>query len=256
MMIELPNNVIKAKRINPKSIVIFGHPKIGKTTALAKLDNCLVLDFEQGTDFVDALKIDIITKSKEQNVLPIVYLKQLVTKIKEENEKKGDYVYKYIAIDTVSALEDLVLPLANSMYKKTSMGKNWIGNDVTLLPNGAGYRYTREALLSVVNQIASLCDTVIILGHTKDKDIEINGESITEKSLDLTGKMSAILSSQVDAIGYMYRKDNETIINFVPSDSLVCGGRSEHLKNKKITVIKSDENGNLTVDWSQIFINK
>ena len=43
-----------------------------------------------------------------------------------------------ITIDTVSALEDISLELANKLYKNTPMGRNWIGDDVTKLPNGAG----------------------------------------------------------------------------------------------------------------------
>jgi hypothetical protein len=63
------------------------------------------------------------------------------------------------------------------------------------------------------------------------------------------------LCSQVDAIGYIYRNDNETIINFEPSESLIAGARSKHLKCQKIVVATSDENNDVTVDWSKIFIN-
>lgn len=136
------------------------------------------------------------------------------------------------------------------------MGRNWVGTDVTTLPNGAGYGYTRRALSQILNQLEELCDTLIILGHVKDKLVEKNGEEMNERGLDLTGKMSAILCSKVDAIGYLFRDENKTIINFQPSEKLLCGSRSEHLKGKKIVVAESDENGKLTVDWSQIFKKK
>jgi len=79
---------------------------------------------------------------------------------------------------------------------------------------------------------------------------------MNERGLDLAGKMPAILCSKVDAIGYLYRDENETIINFKPSEKLLCGSRSEHLKGKKIIVAKSDENNKISIDWSQIFINE
>lgn len=255
-MIELPSEKVKADRVNPKSIVIFSQPKMGKTTAIAGLDNCLILDLEGGSGYVDAMKIDVIAEAKKQNILPIMALRQIIDAIAEQNNKNKGFVYKYVAIDTITALEDLVLPIANNMYTNTPMGRNWQGDDVTSLPNGAGYRYTRTALTNVITTLQEICDTLIILGHTKDKVIELRGKEMNERALDLTGKMSSILCGQVDAIGYLYREDNNTVINFAPSESLVCGSRSEHLKNQKIAVISSDDQGNLKIDWSKIFIDK
>jgi len=256
MEIELPKKIIKASRTNPKSVIIYSQPKMGKTTIAAALKDSLLIDLEQGSEFVDAVKYDVITKSKENKEIPIVTLKKLINKIRESNKEINGYTYKYIIIDTVSALEDIVLPLANKMYKDTPIGRNWMGNDVTELPNGAGYRYTRLALATTINEIEQLCDTVIILGHVKDKLVEQGGEEINERSLDLTGKMSAILCSKVDAIGYLYRDEENTVINFQPSESLLCGSRSEHLKGQKITVASSDSSGNVTIDWSKIFIDE
>lgn len=253
---ELPLKKTKSTRVNPKTIVLFSQPKTGKTTAVAELDDCLLIDLEEGSEFVDALKVDIIKEARANNELPIITLKKLINKIKEANKENGKYVYKFIALDTVTALEDLVLPLANKMYKDTPQGRNWEGSDVTTLPNGAGYRFTRTALSVVLNELEEICDTLIILGHTKDKDIETKGEMITERSLDLTGKSSTILCASVDTIGYVYRDENETIIDFKPSQNFIIGSRSAHLKDKKITVAVSDEAGNVKVDWSQIFINE
>lgn len=253
---ELPIGKIKAGRVNPKSMVIYSQPKRGKTTILSELDDCLIIDLEQGTEFVDAVKYNVITEAKKRGVPPIVILQELIEAIKKANKEKGGYVYNFIAIDTVTALEDVVLLLANQMYKESPIGRNWAGNDVTTLPNGAGYRYTRLALSMVINKIEELCDTLIIVGHVKDKLVEQEGKEMNERGLDLTGKMASIVCSKVDAIGYLYRKDNQTIINFAPTQSLTCGSRSEHLKDKEIVVAESDEEGKITVDWSQIFINK
>lgn len=254
-MIELPKEKEIATRVNPKSMVIFSQPKMGKTTVVAELDDCLIIDLEDGSQFVDALKYDVIKEARAQDTLPIIILKQLINAISEANVKNKGYVYKYIAIDTVTALEDIALPLANKMYRETPMGRNWVGEDVTTLPNGAGYRFTRTALATILNELKEICDTLIILGHTKDKLVEKDGKEMNERGLDLTGKMAAIVCSQVDAIGYLYRKENQTVINFKASESLLCGSRSEHLKGAEIVVAESDETGQITIDWSQVFIN-
>lgn len=253
-MIKLPSEKTDAARRDPKTIVIFGQPKTGKTTALAELENCLLLDLEGGSDFVNALKVDVLGAAKEHSMTPIAILQDLIKSIKEQNEKKGGYVYKYIAIDTVTALEEMVLPIAAAMYKSTPMGRNWVGTDVTTLPNGAGYGYTRTALLKVIEALKGVTDTLVILGHVKDKLVEVNGEEMGERGLDLVGKMSGILCAKVDAVGYMYRDENKTMLNFATSESLLVGSRVEHLKGKKIAIATSDEAGKVVVDWSNIFI--
>ncbi len=252
----LPNEKTKASRINPKKIILFGKPKIGKTTALSQLDNCLILDLEGGTSYVDALKIDVLELARQQEVDPIIVLKKVINQLKEANKLKGGFVYKYGAIDTISVLEDMIMPIAVNLYKQTSMGRNFQGDDVLTLPNGAGYQYTRRALWLVLEELEQCFDTLIILGHLKDKLVEKDGKEMTERGLDLVGKSAAILCSQVDAIGYMYREDNQTIVNFAPSDSITCGSRSEHLKNKKVTLIESDDSGKLIVNWNNIFIKE
>jgi hypothetical protein len=253
-MITLPTQKVNASRKNPRKIILFGKPKIGKSTALANLDNCLILDLEGGTDYLDALKIDIIGEADKQQVEPIVALKQVINSIKEANIENKGFVYKYGAIDTISILEDMVLPVAKKLYQKTAMGRNFQGDNVLDLPNGAGYQYTRAALWMVLDELEQCFETLIILAHLKDKLLEKEGKEMTERGIDLIGKSAAILSANVDAIGYMYREDNKTIANFTPSESVTCGSRCDHLKNQKITLIESDDSGKLTVDWSKIFI--
>jgi hypothetical protein len=254
-MFDLPKTKIKAERKDPKTIILFSKPKVGKSSAVAALDNCLIIDVEDGTNFIDALKINVLKIAKDNKITPITALKQVINKIQEENEKAGKFIYKYGAIDTITALEELSIELANNLYKKSPMGRNYTGNNVLELPNGSGYYWARMALNMILDDLQKCFETLIILGHTRDKVIEINGEELNERGLDLAGKTAAILCSQVDAIGYMYRDENKTIINFQPSTSLVTGSRSEHLKNKKITLIQENPDGTLKIDWSEIFID-
>lgn len=102
---ELPKTRIKSTLKNPKRIVIYSKPKAGKTTAFALLDNNLILDFENGSGYVDALKISIPN---------LAYLKEVGTAILAEGKP-----YKYITIDTVTALQDMCLSLARKLYMDT-----------------------------------------------------------------------------------------------------------------------------------------
>ena len=253
---NLPSKKVKATGVNPETMVIFSQPKMGKTSAVANLENCLIIDIEKGSNFVDALKINVIAEAKEQKKLPIVILKKLINTIAKENKKRGEYVYRYIALDTVSSLEDIVIPLANSMYQNTPMGRNWEGDSVLTLPQGAGYYYIREALNNIINSLSSICETLIILGHVKDKLIEVEGKEMNERGLALAGKSPAIICSQVDAVGYFYRDENEGRINFKPSESLLSGTRVKHLRNQDILLSEFDEEKQEVVThWDKIFKN-
>ncbi len=251
-MIELPTQKTKASRVNPKKIILFSNPKSGKTSAAAALENNLILDLENGSEFLDALKINVLQLARENNKTPLTVLKEIINTIRESNEKKGGYTYKFITLDTVSALEDIALELANILYRKTPMGRNWTGEDVTKLPNGAGYQYLREAMDVILNEIEPLCDTLIILGHLKAKFVEKEGKEMESRGLALTGKIASILCSQVDAIGYVYRKDNKTMISFKTNEEVTCGARSEHLKNQEI-VLAEEVDGVYVTHWDRIY---
>lgn len=99
-----------------------------------------------------------------------------------------------------------------------------------------------------------LTDHFILVGHTKDKLINRNGEDITAMELDLVGKLGSIVCGEADAIGFMYRKGNQTIVNFDSGDETTKGARAPHLMEQKIVLAESDESRNLTFHWDKIFL--
>ena len=134
------------------------------------------------------------------------------------------------------------------------MGKNFDGDTVVTLPNGAGYLYIRQTFFQVLDFIDTLAPTIILSGHIKDKVVDDKGEMVMSANIDLTGKIKSLICANADAIGYMYRKGNQTILSFKTSDEVTCGARPEHLRNEEI-VISEMINGTLTTDWSKVFIN-
>lgn len=253
-MIELPVKRVEVTQVNPDKLILFSSPKAGKTTALAMLENNLILDLEDGAGYVNALKINVKDIARKEDIKPIVALKQVINKIKEANTANKGYVYKYITIDTISALENDYAPdLALKMHLATPIGRNFQGEDVLTLPNGQGWGILRNAILLIVQELEELCETLIISAHTKDKIVEFQGKELAQRMIDLAGKTPSILCSKSDAIGYVYRKDNKTIVNFQTAESLSVGARPEHLKNQEIILLESDENGKFISHWDKIF---
>lgn len=239
MSIVLPTKKVKADRVNPKRLIVYSKPKTGKTTAFAGLDDNLIIDLENGADYVEALKV------KANNLQE---LKEVGKAIKEAN-----YPYKYVTIDTVTALEDMVMPLAINLYQKTPMGKNYSGDSILTLPNGAGYLYIRQAFFQVLDFIDTLAPHIILSGHIKDKQVDDKGEMVLSANIDLTGKIKSLICANADAIGYMYRKGNETIISFKTNEEVTCGARPEHLRNEEI-VISEMIDGVLKTSWEKVFV--
>jgi hypothetical protein len=238
MSIVLPTSKIKAGRINPKRLLIYSKPKTGKTTAFAGLEDNLIIDLENGSDYVDALKIKVNN------------LKELIEAGNSIIE--AGRPYKYVTIDTVTALESMVMPLAVKLYRKTQMGKHFEGDSVVSLPNGAGYGYIREAFFSILDFIDTLAPHIILSGHIKDKVVDDKGEMVMSANIDLTGKIKSLICANADAIGYMYRKGNKTILSFKTNEEVTCGARPEHLRNQEITVTESID-GVLTTSWEQVY---
>jgi hypothetical protein len=240
MSIVLPTKKVKAERQNPKRMIIYSKPKTGKTTAYAGLDDNLILDLESGSDYVEALKIKVNT------------LQELLDAGKAI--KAAGNPYKYVTVDTVTALEDMIQPLAIKLYRQTPMGKNYDGDNVTTLPNGAGYLYIRQAFFQVLDFIDTLAPHIILSGHIKDKVVDDKGEMVMSANIDLTGKIKSLICANADAIGYMYRKGNKTILSFKTNEEVTCGARPEHLRNEEIVVTEMNEKGELQFHWDKIYV--
>ena len=233
-MEKLPKNKVGVLRKSPKNMVIYGPPKIGKTTALSQLDNCLIIDLENGSDMVEALKI------KVNNLGMLAAVGKEIMK-----EQKP---YKYVAIDTVTRLEEWCETEGKKIYTDTPMGKNFDkdnkGISVLSLPNGAGYLYLRIAFKRWMDRLNLLADHVILVGHLKDKMLDKKGKEVSSKDLDLTGKIKQITCANADAIGYIYREDDKTMISFNSQGDITAGSRCDHLKGQE-----------MELDWNKIFID-
>jgi hypothetical protein len=241
MAIELPKTKVPAETQDPKYLILFGLPKVGKTTILSTLDNNLILDFENGTTYVNALKVKIDN---------LATLKETIKAIKEAGKP-----YKYITIDTITAVEEMAKPVAINLYRKSPMYSDRYSDvtDVTRLPNGSGYGFLRQAVESIVDLIASATDNIILCGHVRDVSLN-EGLDGSVKDLDLTGKLKRILSARSDAIGFVHRDENSNLcINFGQDGEVLTGARPLHLANKDIVVAERNDDGTFTSHWERIY---
>ena len=217
---ELPTKVIKSTTVNPSLLTVFGQSKVGKTTMLSKLNNCLIIDTEKGTRYVDALKVQVNNSADLKNTVRAL--------------KESDSQYNYLALDTI----DNVV----SWFEKDVARDNNV-DSFAKIPFGDGYNQVRTRVMNMITALMDCCDHVIIIGHRKKTIIGNESVEVNVSSLDLSGKLKNYVMAKSDAIGFVYRDEEGHLkISFEASDEIEAGTRLPHLAGKI-----------LDFKWSEIY---
>ena len=179
---ELPTSRIAPARRNPKLLTLFGQSKVGKTTTLSQLENCLILDTEQGTDFVSAMKVQVNNLNELMSTMKAI--------------RDSDHKYDYIALDT---LDNMVFWVEHAICAENKVKQ--IGD----IPFGGGYAQVRDRVITLINRLKSLSPHLILIGHRKKTLIGSDSVEVNTSSLDLSGKLKNLVMADSDAIGFVYR---------------------------------------------------
>ena len=204
----------KAVSINPSSLLLYGAPKIGKTTMLSQLDDCLIIDTEKGARMIEGYIQEV--NSRDELINTLIDIKD-----------SKDVSYKYIAIDTI----DKVAEWAERRVCEEESVKS-----IADLAFGKGYGLVREKVIKTVSAFKEVAEHLIIIGHRKVAYAVTEGNPIVvPESLDLTGKLKNVIMSSCDAIGYVYRNDKEDLmVSFKANEAIEAGSRCAHLKGKEV----------------------
>lgn len=237
--IILPTKPQKPTAVNARTMALYGLAKSGKTTAVSKLPNCLLIDVEDGSAFVEGLII-----KPPEGVGPVSkfkWLKELAATLKAQGKP-----YDYVAIDTLSQLDidaewvgtwNYMNSITGKKFNRDEAGNMRKPNDpsyesVLTLANGYGYRYTREAIMDIFNEfkdVAKVC--TIYICHVADKMVAKKGgtDEVMVKDLALVGKTRDLIPRLVDAIGNVWNEDGELKVSFIGDKERIGGMRAHHL---------------------------
>ena len=203
----------KAVSQNPKVMLLYGAPKVGKTTALSQLEDCLIIDTEQGAAMVDGYIEEVNSREELIKVL---------------QDASDGHEYKYVAIDTIDKIADWA--------EKTVCADEGV-SAIADLAYGKGFALVREKVLNTIKHMKAIFPHVIVIGHRKWARAVVDSKAIVEpESLDLTGKLKNMLMADCDAIGYVYRDEDKgkLMVSFKANEALEAGSRSPHLRGKEI----------------------
>ena len=214
----------KAISTNPQLLLLYGAPKVGKTTMLSSLDDCLIVDTERGANMLEGYIQSVANRDE---------LLELLIQLKESKDVK----YKYIALDTIDKIAD---------WAEHRVCEEENVRSLSDLAFGKCYGIMRDKVSKTIEAFLQVTDHLIIVGHRKPAFAVTDGSPIVvPESLDMTGKLKNIIMSRCDAIGYVFREEDALKISFQANDAVEAGSRCEHLKGKVIDF-----------DWNQIYKEK
>lgn len=236
----LPTEKTIAKSENPRFLLLFGKPKSGKTTLVAKLDNGLIIDLEGGSEYLECMSVQART---------VKDLAETAKALREANKP-----YDYLIIDSGTKLEEVAIKLAGDNYRKSAIGSKWTGSDIRDLPHGAGYKEIRKAFQYIIDLFKDLTPHLILICHANEKTFEnSDGAEYTEMWPALSGQLAALTCQDADAIGYVYREKNRTMVSFEGGGKQITEARPLHIRGQKFVLAESDENNSITTKWEQIY---
>jgi len=260
-MFTLPTENSKGSAYDEvNKLVIISHQGIGKTSACAQLPNSLILDLEDGyRDYFEGKSLNLKQIAAKNNMPLGKVFMEAVAKIKAANVEKGGFMYDYIIIDNLSALDKLIRQKATNDFKNSIVGKGMINkgaviNDVVTDVPESGWMWYFRAYEELYEVITSIGKRTIILGHTKQGSLIKDGMKVDASDMNLSGKAKIDLLRDVDACGFMYRKDDNTVmISFkTNTKDLTTKSRARHLTNQEF-VISEMKDGKLITHWDNIF---
>jgi DNA polymerase III delta prime subunit len=247
----LPTTKTKPLSDEPGFLILYGPPKVGKTSTVAQLADTLIISTEPGgTSFCECMSVEAFTYSAFEKACQDI--------IKEGRK------YKRVCLDSVDAFERFCNVEANVRYKTSNIGMSFNGRNIlTDLPKGGGYPMFWDTIRDGLDLLTKTAPQIILVGHLKEKLLteDVSQENADGGDLDLTGKVKNIVCSRADAIGLLKRKgrprksnlmplQTDLWINFRTTDATNCGCRIERLAGKEF-IFATHEDRN--AKWEEIF---
>jgi hypothetical protein len=199
---------------------IFGDPKIGKTTLLARMENALILDTENGTGFVDAY------------VMPVPDYPAFMAAYKEVTEVP--HHYSPICIDTLDGVV---------RYCTAEVCRSRAVKDLADLPFGKGYHQLANGLIQILAKLASLGRGLWMTAHVREVEVDVTGVGkVLRAEPSLPGSVAKQVLAFADFVLFMHTVEDpgpdgsppivRRVIETKPSRRWIAGDRTGKLPER------------------------
>jgi|3_EtaG_2_1085321.scaffolds.fasta_scaffold22727_4 hypothetical protein len=192
------NNIVTGKVKKPKIGLLYGLPGLGKTTALSKLPDVLIIPVEEGANEIDVAKMNFGTQEaprfKANSFQEVIDTLQLGT--------QDGFPFKNIVIDSVSELELLI-------HKEVCLTNNV--SSIEKIDYGKGYKFAMEQwlkLFAAIEYLRNNCNIgVWMIAHSDTQRFnDPEGEPYDYYAPQLRKEPMEYISKNVDAIFFLTKK--------------------------------------------------
>lgn len=199
--------------------LIYGPPKVGKTTFGSKMPGALLLATERGYNALPGVIAQDITTWGD--------VKQVVKELKKPEVKER---FKSIIVDTVDLAADYCQKYICNQLDIENIGDGgWSTN---------GWSKYKKEFEDTFRSITQLGYAVVFLSHAKEKTIKPkDGLEYQQICSSMQSSACAIIENMADLIGYAHPKmtdqGGKVVLTLRSSDnSIVCGGRFKYIASE------------------------
>lgn len=198
--------------------LIYGPPKIGKSTFGARMPKPLLLAFERGYNAIPGVIAQDITSWGE--------MKQVMRELKKPEVQEN---FKSIVVDTIDIAADFA-----QKYVCNQLGIENIGDGGWTTNGWAKYKKEFE---DVFRMLAQLGYAIVFISHDKEKTIKPqNGTEYQQIGSSMQSSALSIIENMADIIGYAHPKVNpdgttQRVLTLRSLDnSIRCGCRFRYIE--------------------------
>ena len=268
-----PRKPRPALREEPQTFLIQAFPKVGKSCIAA----ALTTQFAAGKSAVVTLGDEGSYDNHSVNEINVTIggFEKLLDDLIAEKP------YDFVIFDHLSEFDSWAEILGTVRYCNSTMGKGhnlkkdtlpklgmkvaphnyWLPKDANFesvhsLPNGFGYRWSKDEGIRLFKKMKKVAKYVIFIGHIKldrfTKDDK--GSVVNSAYLDVTGNLGKYICKNTDVLATMKRKKGEGFLVFkTASSDLDAGTRYGYLDNTEIKISEKQEDGTILTFWENIY---
>lgn len=189
------NDLITENQIKPPRIVLYGPPKMGKSTFAAQMPNPIFLDFENGLDAIKAKRVDC--RDNYDRAIDVI------TMLHQEQHD-----YASVAVDSADWLESALFAKLCKQYNRPSILDNSKGSEFAY---GRGISLALNEFSMFLQGLTSLRDTknmaTIIIAHDQIKQFDDPmSDSYDQHNIKLNKNLAAKLTEWADCLLFVRDK--------------------------------------------------
>ena len=179
-----------SKDLRGKFMLVYGLPKVGKTSLASQLDKVLIASFEPGTNAINNILVSPMITWKDW--------KDTVRQLIKNKDKLQDKI-AVIAIDTADE--------AYKLCEKFICGQQGV-DSLREIPWGGGYKMLDDEFASTLRELAFAGYGLFFISHSKEKTLKNDkGQEYTQIAPALQDRAFNIINKMVDMIIYLRQVD-------------------------------------------------